>query len=234
MRILAIGDIHGCLTALTTLLDFVAPTADDRIVALGDYIDRGPDSRAVLDHLIALHAGGRLVALRGNHEEMMTDAHDPDSKNDRFMWLACGGRETLHSYGVQFPEASDLKEIPESHWRFLERDCVDYYETESHFFVHANAYADLPLAEQPREMLLWEALYVPCVHASGKIMICGHTRQRDGKPRNCGATVCIDTGVYDRQGWLTCLDVDTGGYWQANQQGQRREGVLSPPRAWDT
>ena len=75
MRTLAIGDIHGCLTALTTLLDFVAPAADDRLVALGDYVDRGPDSRGVLDLLIALHAGGRLVALRGNHDEMMTEAH---------------------------------------------------------------------------------------------------------------------------------------------------------------
>lgn len=233
MRTLAIGDIHGCLTALTTLLDFVAAAPDDRIIALGDYVDRGPDSRAVLDLLIALHAEGRLVALRGNHEEMMTEAHTAASKDSRFMWLACGGRETLQSYRVQFPEASDLKEIPDSHWRFLERDCVDYYEAESHFFVHANAYPDLPLAEQPREMLLWEALDVPCVHVSGKTMICGHTRQRDGKPRNCGATICIDTGAHDRQGWLTCLDVDAGLYWQANQEGQRRDGVLSPPHPWD-
>jgi serine/threonine protein phosphatase 1 len=231
MRTLAIGDIHGCLTALTTLLDFVAPEADDRIVALGDYVDRGPDSRAVLDLLITMHACGQLVALRGNHDEMMIEARSAGSKEDCLLWLACGGRETLQSYGVSLSEEFDLTEIPESHWRFLKRDCVDWYETETHFFVHANAYPDVPLAEQPREMLLWEKLYVPCVHVSGKVMICGHTRQLDGRPRNCGTTVCIDTGAYDRQGWLTCLDVDTSQYWQANQQGLRRDGVLSPPRA---
>ena len=233
MRTLAIGDIHGCLTALTTLLDYVAPAADDRLVFLGDYVDRGPDSRGVFDFLIGLHPGGRLVALRGNHDEMMTEARTAAKKEDRLMWLACGGRETLQSYGVEFPESSDLKEIPESHWRFLERDCVDWFETDTHLFVHANAYPDLPLAEQPRYMLLWEKLYVPCVHMSGKVLICGHTRQRDGRPLNCGSTVCIDTGVYEPPGWLTCLDVATGRYWQADQQGRRRDGMLSPPSAWD-
>ena len=60
-------------------------------------------------------------------------------------------------------------------------------------------------------------------------MVCGHTRQVDGLPRNWGATVCIDTGAYERQGWLTCLDVATGRYWQANQQGRRRTGFLEDP-----
>ena len=224
MRTLAIGDIHGCLTALTTLLDFVAPTEEDRIVAVGDYVDRGPDSRGALDFLIALHATGRLVALRGNHDEMMMEARS-QSKDERAMWLACGGRETLQSYGVA-PDAADLKGVPEAHWRFLEHDCLDWYETENHFFVHANAYPDLPLEEQPHYMLLWEKLYEACVHVSGKVMICGHTRQPSGLPLNLGATVCIDTGAYDRQGWLTCLDVATGRYWQADQQGRRRTAFL--------
>jgi len=233
MRTLAIGDIHGCLTALTVLLEAVAPAAGDRLVFLGDYVDRGPDSRGVLDLIIGLHAGGRVVALRGNHDEMMTEARNAARSEDRLMWLACGGRETLRSYGVAEPAASDLTEVPDAHWRFLERDCVDWYETDAHFFVHANAYPDVPLAEQPRFMLLWEKLYVPCVHASGKVMICGHTRQRDGRPLNLGATVCIDTGAYEADGWLTCLDVATGRYWQADQAGERREGMLSPPCSWD-
>src|SRR5690349_9006235 len=100
MRLLAIGDIHGCLTALDALLDAVAPQADDQIVALGDYVDRGPDSRGVLDRLIALHAGGRVVALRGNHDVMMLEA-----RNGRDLgWLAVGGKETLLSYGVTASE----------------------------------------------------------------------------------------------------------------------------------
>src|SRR5438067_1256408 len=120
MRTLAIGDIHGCLTALKTLLEFVAPEDDDRIVALGDYVDRGPDSRGVLDLLISLHAGGRLVALRGNHDVMMVAARTAAKAEDKAMWLACGGSETLLSYGIELPESSDLKDVPESHWDFLE------------------------------------------------------------------------------------------------------------------
>jgi serine/threonine protein phosphatase 1 len=232
MRTLAIGDVHGCLTALTALLDCAAPAADDRLIFLGDYVDRGPDSRGVLDLLIRLHAGGRVVALRGNHDEMMTEART-GKPEDRLMWLACGGRETLLSYGVSDPAASDLKDIPEAHWRFLEQDLVDWHETDAHIFVHANAYPDLPLAEQPRYMLLWEKLYEPCFHVSGKVMICGHTKRADGRPRNWGPTVCIDTGIYERDGWLTCLDVATGRYWQADQQGQRRTGRLEEPTDLD-
>ncbi len=78
-------------------------------------------------------------------------------------------------------------------------------------------------------MLLWEKLYEPCVHISGKVMVCGHTRLAGGVPRNWGATVCIDTGAYDSEGWLTCLDVATGRYWQADQQGRRRDGFLEEP-----
>ena len=94
MRTLAIGDIHGCLTALKTLLDFVAPAADDRLIALGDYVDRGPDSRGVLDFLIALHAGGRLVALRGNHDEMMADARIRPKATAPCGWPAAAGRRS--------------------------------------------------------------------------------------------------------------------------------------------
>jgi serine/threonine protein phosphatase 1 len=227
MRVLAVGDIHGCLHALKTLLDFVAPRPEDLLITLGDYVDRGPDSQGGLDLLVRLHAGGRLVALRGNHDQMMIDARD--GWDGRYMWLACGGYETLLSYGSQDPDASDLSEVPKAHWRFLETACVDCYETDSHFFVHANAYPDLPLSEQPPYMLYWEKLIDPCTHVSGKTMVCGHTRQLGGLPRNLGASVCIDTGAYDPHGWLTSLDVTTGRYWQANQAGQMRTGWLENP-----
>ena len=74
MRLLAISDIHGCSRAFDTLLDAVAPKPDDQIITLGDYVDRGPDSRGVLDRLVALHDTGRLIALRGNHDVMMLEA----------------------------------------------------------------------------------------------------------------------------------------------------------------
>src|SRR4051794_24858439 len=96
MRTLAIGDIHGCLTALDTLLLAVRPQPDDLIVTLGDYVDRGPDSRRVVDRLLHLPPLCQLVALRGNHDQMMLDARaGAEPLRD---WLGCGGRETLRSY----------------------------------------------------------------------------------------------------------------------------------------
>ncbi len=156
MRILAIGDIHGCHRALAALLDAVAPQPDDLLVTLGDYVDRGPDSRGVLDHLIALHAQGQLLPLRGNHDLMMVEArqrHAPDG-----MWLACGGLQTLLSYGISAAEDPDLSAVPEEHWMFLEEDCLDYYETDQHIFVHASLDPDLPLPDQPQYLLFWEKL----------------------------------------------------------------------------
>jgi serine/threonine protein phosphatase 1 len=223
MRVLAIGDIHGCLRALDTLLALVQPLPDDQIITLGDYVDRGPDSCGVLDRLIALHRGGRLVALRGNHDVMMTQARQGI---DRRMWLCCGGKETLGSYGVAVPATCDLSPIPEEHWQFLEDELVDWYETDTHIFVHGNLFADVPLDEQPAFMLHWEKMLEPVIHYSGKTVICGHTKQHDGLPLDWGTVVCIDTGVYEPDGWLTCLDVRNGRYWQANERGQTRQGRL--------
>jgi serine/threonine protein phosphatase 1 len=224
MRILAIGDIHGCSRALDALLAALAPQPDDLVITLGDYVDRGPDSSGVLDRLLALHATGRHVGLRGNHDQMMLMARAEPW--DSGLWLACGGDETLASYGIRWGDAQAVADfVPEGHWRFLEDDCVDWFETERHFFVHANAYPDVPLAEQPLSMLYWEKLLEPCAHVSGKVMVCGHTPQKGGRPRNLGTTVCIDTGVY-AGGWLTGLDVLTGRYWQADEGGAVRAGWL--------
>jgi serine/threonine protein phosphatase 1 len=232
MRTLAIGDIHGCSTALAALLDAVRPAAEDRLVVLGDYVDRGPDSSGVLDRLIALYAEGRLTAaLRGNHEQMMLEARD--SRDACRMWLACGGRAAVASYPGYRGDPFELSLIPEAHWAFVEHCCVDYYETDTHFFVHGNAFYDIPLDEQPWEMLRWEQFQLPAPHVSGKVMVCGHTRQRSGRPRYVGHGVCIDTGVYDADGWLTCLDLAAGRYWQANQRGEVRAEELGEPTTAD-
>jgi serine/threonine protein phosphatase 1 len=231
MRTLAIGDVHGCLTALETLLDLVAPAPEDLLVALGDYVDRGPDSKAVLDRLIELFDAGRLIALRGNHDEMMMDAHAGD---DGRLWLAVGGIETLASYGLS-PGDWPFDLVPERHWQFLENDCRDWYETETHLFAHASINPVVDMGQQNTYTLRWQKVYDPVAHVSGKTLICGHTRQRDGLPLDLGTTICIDTGVYDSNGWLTCLHVETGRYWQANQRGETRMGFLreedadSPP-----
>jgi len=98
MRILAIGDIHGCTTAFDTLLAAVNLQPSDRLITLGDYIDRGPDSKVVIERLIALHDTGQLVALRGNHEQMILNVR---SRGEEFRWLyGCGRDATLASYSV--------------------------------------------------------------------------------------------------------------------------------------
>ena len=223
MRTLVIGDIHGCSVALDALLGLVQPAADDRLITLGDYVDRGPDSRAVVDRLIELFDAGRLIALRGNHDEMMLRCRC--DHHERRLWLRFGGVQTLDSYG-HWPSDEVYDRVPERHWQFLEKDCCNWYETQTHLFAHALIVPNLPMAQQETSVLLWERLHGPVAHSSGKILICGHTRQDAGLPLDLGTTICIDTGIYARDGWLTCLHVERGWYYQADQGGRTRQGTL--------
>jgi serine/threonine protein phosphatase 1 len=137
-------------------------------------------------------------------------------------WLAVGGREALGSYG----RTGSMHNIPADHWDFVENACVDWYETERHFFVHANVDPELPLDQQKSSMLHWEVFNEWCVpHCSGKIMVCGHSEQRSGSPLVLDHAISIDTFCYGG-GWLTCLDVLSGQIWQANQDGESRVGRI--------
>ena len=137
MRVLAIGDVHGCSFLLDDLLAWVAPAADDTVVTLGDYVDRGPDSRGVLDRLVRMkREGKRLVCLRGNHELMMLDARGGD-RGATADWLSVGGLQTLGSYGPSPGRTGTLVDVPAEHWDFLEYNLLDYFETGTHIFVHA-------------------------------------------------------------------------------------------------
>lgn len=213
-RTLAIGDIHGCSRALDTLLALVNFGRNDLLVTLGDYIDRGPDSRGVIGRLLEMREREQLVALRGNHEIMMLQARDEPESLDS--WRRGGGEETLASYG------GSLDGVPARHWNFIENCCLDFWENSTHFFVHAGAFPDLELADQPDYKLFWERFDFPARHISGKVMVCGHTSQKSGLPINIGHAICLDTWAYGR-GWLSCLDTASGRMWQANQAGESRE-----------
>ena len=225
MRTLAIGDIHGCLTAFDHLLLHSKFSSKDTLITLGDYVDRGPDSKGVIDRLIAMHVQGNLIALRGNHEMMMLGAHVGGRDNIRF-WLHFGGVETLESYALSSDQAT-LEDVPETHWHFIKHTCIDWYETNSHIFVHAGLDPYLPMEQQRQELLLWKAIEANTheSHISGKYLICGHTEQRSGLPLLLGSDVCIDTWAYG-EGWLTCLDVESGDFWQTNELGEERSGHL--------
>ncbi|HZL37638.1 MAG TPA: metallophosphoesterase [Tepidisphaeraceae bacterium] len=222
MRILAIGDIHGCSRALDCLLAAAVPRTNDLIITLGDYIDRGPDSAGTIERLLRLRQTRRVICLRGNHEQMMLDAR---KGRDRLIeWQHGGGDATLASY-ARHGHRGLLRDVPASHWDFLENGCVNFYETDTHNFVHAGMAHDLALADQPRHLLQWETFHDPRPHASGKIMVCGHTPQSNHAPRDLGHAICIDTHAC-ANGWLTCMEVTTGYVWQATQTGQLRSGPL--------
>jgi serine/threonine protein phosphatase 1 len=219
----AIGDIHGCSRSLRSLIDYVAPAADDVIVTLGDYVDRGPDSRAVLDFIIDLGRQYQLVPLRGNHEIMMLDAAEKSSW--LVPWLKYGGEQTLLSYSPDMESAGSFADIPQAHMDFLRNELVPWFECDAHFFVHANADADVPLNQQSDATLYWRKYKDPIPHCSGKIMVCGHSAQRSGLPLSNGHSICIDTWAHG-DGWLSCLEVESGTVWQTNEAGERRHFSL--------
>jgi serine/threonine protein phosphatase 1 len=213
-RTIAIGDIHGCSAALRALIEAINPTTDDTLVLLGDYIDRGPDSRGVLDYCVELEQRCPLVPLLGNHELMMVNSLENMSVIGP--WLQCGGDATVRSYDGR------IQNIPQEHLAFIRR-CRTFYEMPTHFFVHANYAPNVPLADQPDYLLFWEHLHAhqPAPHENGKIAIVGHTAQKNAHILNLGHLVCIDTFCHGG-GWLTALEPATGQIWQADMLGRLR------------
>ena len=214
-RTIAIGDIHGCSQALRALIEAIEPAEEDTLVLLGDYVDRGPDSRGVIDLLLQLERQSRVVPLLGNHELMLLDALE----NPQVIgpWLHCGGHATVRSYDGR------LSNIPQEHLQFIHR-CWRYYKTTTHFFVHANYAADVPLDQQPDYLLFWEHLHlhVPAPHENGKLAIVGHTAQKTGEILDLGHVVCIDTFCHGG-GWLTAMEVDSGRLWHVDRNGRPRK-----------
>lgn len=220
MKQYAIGDVHGCFTALETLVEFVQIESDDLLVMLGDYVDRGPDSRRVVQWLIGQSARRNLVCLQGNHEIMMLEALS--SLPQRRRWGIHGGAETFDSYDDADQELEEA--VPEEHWRFL-KNLLPYYETETHVFVHAAADGDLPMEAQANYKLFWDRFGSITPRDDGKVFVCGHTSQKSGLPKRNDHAICIDTNAC-RGGWLTCLDVGTGKFFQANQDQETRTGWI--------
>jgi serine/threonine protein phosphatase 1 len=217
-RIVAIADVHGCSQALAAVMAAVDPRPGDTVVALGDFVDRGPDSRGVLEQFINLATRCKLVPILGNHDEMLLNI----ASGHQYLlddWLAFGGDATLASYGCRLPQ-----EIPPWHLDFL-RECRSWHETKGHFFVHASYDAGRPLKKQSSDLLRWESIRdrLPGPHRSRKVAIVGHTSQKNGEILDLGYLKCVDTYVYG-DGWLTALEVNTGQVWQADKEGRMRPG----------
>ena len=209
-RVIAVGDIHGHNTALEKLIEELKPSANDKIITLGDYINRGPNSKGVIEQLIELRERCQLIPILGNHDEMLLDARKDRYAFDRF--VMSGGKETVESYGTR-----KLDAVPNSHWEFLE-SCRDYHETSNFIFTHANACGHTPMKDQLPSVLRWTGVddMDVCNHRSGKLLIVGHSAEK--KVRDFGTCVCIDTGC-GFGGILTAYEPATKKRWQVTEDG---------------
>ena len=225
-RVYAIGDIHGRLDLLQMLVPAVEeeqrnlPPARPTMVFLGDYVDRGPDSRGVIDWLCErpLPAFER-VHLRGNHEawfeEFLTDISVGPS------WLYCGGVQTLKSYGVRAALGEDdpmrlrvsqadlAAALPASHRAFL-RALVPYHVIGGYLFAHAGVRPGVPLADQSLDDLLWiRDAFLHATADHGHVVVHGHTIANEAQI--CPNRIGIDTGAFATN-VLTCLVLEADRY----------------------
>jgi serine/threonine protein phosphatase 1 len=202
-RLLAIGDIHGCLDHLCRLLDSVEPQAGDQFVFLGDYIDRGPDSVGVIDYLLDFRQKYPAVFLCGNHEQLMLDYLA--GKDQSWLDYNIGGEITLNQYNN-----SSYAGLPEPHLDFIKS--LEFAWTWGNFiFVHAGLKPGLPLNQQSADDLLWiRGPFIDSPYDWGKTVVFGHTPQNE--PLLTKNRIGIDTDAV-RGGQLTCCDVLTRQLW---------------------
>lgn len=220
VRVFAIGDIHGRLDLLEALFDKIDAyqeaarvTAAPLIVCLGDYVDRGPDSRGVIDFLLERQAGGaEMVFLKGNHEVMFEETLLHGVNTQR--WIMNGGGAALESYGFGALAWRDggslpgdtretiLNGMPPEHLEFL-RTARLSYELGDYFFAHAGVRPGVPLEEQTEDDLLWiRGEFLEHTGGFSKVVVHGHTPARtpDARTNRIG----IDTGAFFT-GRLTAL-----------------------------
>jgi serine/threonine protein phosphatase 1 len=220
VRIYAIGDVHGCSDLLDRLLlridrhQALNPAIRPVEIFLGDYIDRGPASRDVLDRLIARSRARETVYLKGNHEAFVERfLHDPASLSE---WRHYGALETLLSYGLEpsvnmnFAQQTNLaaafsQALPQSHRHFLS-GLKSSFTFGDFFFVHAGVRPGVPLRQQREEDLLWiREDFLLHEGDFGKIVVHGHSPIREPDFRH--NRINIDTGAY-ATGRLTCLVIE--------------------------
>ncbi|MEM8740742.1 MAG: metallophosphoesterase family protein [Pseudomonadota bacterium] len=239
-RIYALGDIHGCLAELDAVYAGIHadlardPHPDPVIVHVGDYIDRGPDSRGVIDRLIDWDMPAERICLAGNHDDLMLKfLDDPHGIWCRFHWLEdpLGGRATLASYGIESyaqpaeaAAAAAQSAVPQAHLAFL-RGLPRSARIGSYFFAHAGVRPGKPLDAQDPEDLIWirgEFLTSRAEH--GAIIVHGHTPVE--APDLRWNRINIDTGcVFGRR--LTCLVLEGDGIWTLDPGGRQARDLPS-------
>jgi serine/threonine protein phosphatase 1 len=181
----AVGDVHGRLDLLLDALDAIeahAAGTSFRIVFLGDYVDRGPDSRGVVDLLIDLQKRRQVVCLKGNHEELMCRALVEPGRGNKERWLENGGKQTLLSYGLAWSGYAAPR-IPTTHFRWLTGLPLTTGDTHR-IYVHAGLLPRTPVHQQSEDTLLWvrDRFFAGGVGDFEAHVVHGHTPIWKGKP----------------------------------------------------
>ena len=222
----AIGDVHGCFGKLDFLMaacDLLSESEDARFVFIGDYVDRGPDTRRVIDFLIQsqLREPHRFICLRGNHEAMLLEAACENRLDrDLMNWWANGGERTLDSYGVNDPSA-----LPADHLAWMKSLPLKFYE-QNRLYVHAGVRPGVSIADQSEKDLLWiREPFLSSDDDHGAFVVHGHTPTESGLPDLRPNRLNIDTGacfggpltaaLFTRTEPIPILLFNTGGdFWE--------------------
>jgi serine/threonine protein phosphatase 1 len=219
-RLYVIGDIHGRLDLLDQVINAIHRDVEEHgsealTVTLGDYIDRGPASRGVLNRLMSNPFRTPLIALKGNHEELLEAFLDNPAVGEH--WRSLGGAETLHSYGVpvrmlraeNYAEAAARLRaaLPAEHLNFLQ-SLKTSFSHGKYFLCHAGVRPGVPLEHQTEEDLLWiRDEFLKSKMDFGKIVVHGHTPRPE--PEVLPNRINIDTGAF-ATGRLTCGVLEGG------------------------
>jgi len=201
-KIFIVGDVHGCLGMLQRLIDQIGwrPEAD-RLIFLGDFIDRGSESRGVVEYVLEISKRSEHVeCLMGNHEKILLDFLDGRDMNTFFV---NGGLATLNSYRGETPKYGGFL-IPDEHLSFF-RSLKLLIELDDFYVVHAGFRPGVPIEKQTTEDLLWiRDSFIFSNYYFGKRVIFGHTPF--AKPLVMENKIGLDTGaVYGNR--LTCLEL---------------------------
>jgi serine/threonine protein phosphatase 1 len=182
MKKWVIPDIHGCAKTLKALVEQLQPSKEDLLIFLGDYIDRGPDPKGVVDFLMQLKADGqKMITLRGNHEEYLLLAFEKDKElNKSFFfnrkknhlyekWMRHGGTDTMESFGI-----SKLKELPQKYLDWFEQLEL-YTQQENYFIVHAGLNFERRDPLEDEHAMLWSRSFIAQPEKiGGQVIIHGH------------------------------------------------------------
>ena len=227
-RYFAIGDVHGCADELELLLSELPLQTGDCLVFLGDYVDRGPDSRKVIDLILQTGRRWPVVSLRGNHESMMLDFLERPESVGAGLFVLNGGMQTLASYGDGHGDFL----VPEEHHLFLRGLSVGL-DTPDFFFVHAGV-PDRPLnklSESDADKMLWiRDSFFSSSFNWGKRIVHGHTPV--DKPETHAKRINVDTGcVYDRR--LTAVELPAVKFYSVERQklGTKAPALREPDSA---